>query len=104
MRQRKQRLYKYMVSASFRMLLVVFIMVFSVMYVWQTNAVSTKGYTISDLEQTVTELERENRRLQVEIAKNTSMQHLQDRIKDTNLVAVGHIDYISSVGTAVAQR
>lgn len=104
LRQKKQQLIKFMVSATFRMGLVAFIVAFGFLYIWQTNSVSTKGYQISDLESQIKKLEQETRRLDVHVAQNTSMQKIQERISSTNLVAVEKIDYIASVGTAVAVR
>lgn len=104
LRQKKQQLMRFMVSATFRMGLMVFIVAFGFLYIWQTNSVSTKGYVISDLEAEVKKLEQETRRLEVHIAEHSSMQRLQERIAATDLVSAGTIDYINAVGSAVAQR
>lgn len=104
LRQKKQRFNKFILGASFRISLIIFIIVFSLLYIWQTNSVSTKGYIISDLEKNTQQLEYENRRLEVDIAKNTSMQSIQERIKNINLVVVDRIEYLTAVGSSVAQR
>jgi len=104
LRQKKQQLLKFMVSATFRMGLMAFIVIFGVLYIWQTNVVSTKGYEISDLEAQIKKLEQENRRLEVHVAEHTSMQRLEERIAQTDLVQADSIQYITAVGTAVAQR
>lgn len=93
-----------MVSASFRFCLVMFIVVFGFLYIWQTNAVSTKGYEISDLEQKIKELEQENRKLDVHIAEYSSMQSIQTRLASAHLVPAENVEYITLVGTEVAQR
>jgi len=104
MRHKRNRLRSLFVSNALRATLATCIVLFSFLYVLQTNAVSTKGYAISDLESNLVVLERENRRLEVEIAKNKSMQSIQDRLVDKDLVAVNSVDYIDSAGSAVAQR
>jgi len=93
-----------MVSATFRMGLVVFIVLFGFLYIWQTNSISTKGYELSDLEQQIKQLERENRKLDVHVAEYSSMQNIQERLGGMNLVSADNIEYVTLVGTAVAQR
>lgn len=95
---------KVMVSTTFRAMLAVFVVLFGFMYVWQTNTVSTKGYVISDLERQIQELEQETRRLEVDIAKHTSMRSIQDRLSEVDLVAAHTVEYVSVMGTAVAKR
>ncbi|PIT86405.1 MAG: hypothetical protein COU33_03360 [Candidatus Magasanikbacteria bacterium CG10_big_fil_rev_8_21_14_0_10_43_6] len=103
-RERKQKLVRFMVSATFRMGLVVFIVLFGFLYIWQTNSISTKGYELSDLEQQIKQLERENRKLDVHVAEYSSMQNIQERLGGMNLVSADNIEYVTLVGTAVAQR
>lgn len=95
---------KILLSTTFRVSLIAITMVFGVGYVWQTNTVSTKGYLISDLEKQITQLENETRSLDVQIAEYKSMQSLQERLSDTELVAVTDVDYLTLVGTTVAKR
>lgn len=93
-----------MVSASFRFGLIVFIVIFGFLYVWKTNSVSTKGYEISDLETHIKQLEQENRKLQVHIAEYSSMQSIQQRLAGADLVPTDHVEYVTLVGSTVAQR
>ncbi len=104
LRQKRQKLHRLILSASFRAGLVVFILVFGFLFIWQTNSVSTKGYSMSDLEGQVKVLEQENRKLEVKIAENTSMQNIQNRITNSGLVVVDKIEYMSMVGSVVVQR
>ena len=104
LREQKLRLTRLMVSASFRVTLIICIIVFGILYVLQTNAVSTKGYAISDLERRISDLERENRRLDAQVAENQSMRWIHARVKGTDLVAVDHVEYISAANLAVAKR
>jgi len=104
LRERKENLNKIMVSTTFRVLLVSFIAVFSFLYVLQTNSVSTKGYVISDIEKSINNLESETKKLQVEIARHGSMQSIQERLGQTNLVAIENIEYLEVMGNTVARR
>jgi hypothetical protein len=59
---------------------------------------------MADLQRTITELEQENQKLEFEIAKYRSMQSIQDRLAQMNLVAVGDVEYLDIVGNTVARR
>ena len=104
LREKKEAVRKLLVSTTFRSVLAALVVVFGFMYVWQTNTVSTKGYQVTDLETKINELENETRQLEVDIAKHKSMQSLQERMAQTNLVAVTDVDYITMVGATVAKR
>lgn len=104
LREKKEMVRKVMVSTTFRAVLAVMVVVFGFMYVWQTNTVSTKGYVISDLERQIQDLEHETRRLEVDIAKHTSMRSIQERLSEVDLVAASNVEYVSVMGTAVAKR
>jgi len=95
---------EWFVSSTFRISILILLAVLTVMYIIQMSSVSTKGYVISDLERKEKKLEQDVRALQVQIAQNGSMESIQKRLTGMNMVAVSEIEYISSVGTAVARR
>ncbi len=103
-REKKLAMKRMFLSGSFRAGLIVFIVFFGISYVLQTTAVSTKGYIISDLERTVRDLKHETKQLEVDIAGYTSMQSIQARLSEIDLVVADSVDYITPVGTAVARR
>jgi hypothetical protein len=103
-REKKLAMKRMFLSSTFRAGLMVFIAMFGTMYVLQTTAVSTKGYVISDLERSVQELKNETKRLEVDIAANSSMKSIQERLEGSELIAAAGVDYVNAVGTAVAQR
>ncbi|MEK7643841.1 MAG: hypothetical protein AAB390_00885, partial [Patescibacteria group bacterium] len=80
------------------------LVIFGLSFVAETNALSTKGYTISALEDDITELENQNRRLEAEIARYQSLSSIKERIKESNLVAVGTPEFLNAPGTAIAKR
>ena len=104
LREKKEAINKLFLSASFRISVGIFILIFGVLYILKTTSVSTKGYTISDLERQVATLEYENRKMDVEVAKLKSMQSLQDRISKTDLVSVVDVDYLNILDGSVAVR
>ena len=104
LREQKLRLMRLMVSTSFRVTLIISIIVFGILYVLQTNAVSTKGYALSDLERQISELNHETQGLAVQVAEQQSMRSLENRLKDTDLVAVDQVEYASAINMAVARR
>ena len=83
---------------------IISIIVFGILYVLQTNAVSTKGYALSDLERQISELNHETQGLAVQVAEQQSMRSLENRLKDTDLVAVDQVEYASAINMAVARR
>lgn len=103
-REKKLELKRMLLSSSFRAGLIVFVSVFGILYVMQTTEVSTKGYVINDLEKQVHLLKQETRKLEVEIAKNSSMQSIQSRLINTDLVSIAQVEYITPIGNAVAVR
>lgn len=104
MRQRKEAFYKLVLSTSFRVGVCSLMVLFGFLYVWQTNTISTKGYVMSDLEKKIQELERETKKLQVDIAQQTSIETLQNRLSGSGLVAVNDVQYMNVLGSAVAKR
>ncbi|MBI2436978.1 MAG: hypothetical protein HYV41_04530 [Candidatus Magasanikbacteria bacterium] len=104
LRQKKEAIRAVLVSTSFRVALGVCVVVFGFMYVWQTNTVSAKGYTMTDLERKINQLDKETRRLDVEIAQHTSISNLESRLIQTNLVVATDVTYMNLTGTAVAKR
>jgi len=104
MRQRKMAVRQWLLSTSFRAGLLVVIAFFGIMYVAQTSSASTKGYEIRDIEKQLQTLEQENQKLEFEIATHRSMQSIQSRLQNTNLVVADNMEYVTLVGTAVARR
>jgi len=103
LREKRLAVQKWLVSTTFRSILLGGIVVFGVLYLVKVNTVSTQGFVISDLESQVQDLERENQRLDVQIASYRSMHSLEARLSDTDLVVATDMEYVTPVGTAVAR-
>ncbi|MBI4993059.1 MAG: hypothetical protein HZC26_02905 [Candidatus Magasanikbacteria bacterium] len=95
---------RWFLSATCRFVFGSLVVVFGVMYVAQTNAISTKGYTMNDIEKQIQALEQENQKLEFEIANYRSMQSIQSRLTNLDLVASENIKYVTLTGSAVARR
>ncbi len=93
LREQNKRVAKIMRNNWFKTGVLSMIAVFGLSFVVQTNSLSTKGYTISGLEKKVTELENQNRQLEVQIAQFQSMHSIKERIKGSNLVSAGTPEY-----------
>lgn len=95
---------RWFVSTTCRAMLLGCIALFGILYLFKVNAVSTQGFVINDLEGEIVELERENKRLGVQVASHRSMKSIEERLQGMEFVAVDDVTYITSVGTAVARR
>lgn len=91
-------------SNVFRVCLSVFIVVFGVLYVINLSTMSTKGYDITDLQKKIISLERENQKLEIKIAKNSSMRSIQEKLDNMDMVVAENIEYATIMGTVVARR
>ena len=104
LREKRLSVQRWFVSTTCRGLLLGCIVVFGVLYLFKVNTVSTQGFVISDLEGQIIELERENKRLGVQIASHRSMKSVEERLQGMEFVAAGDMQYVTPVGTAVALR
>jgi cell division protein FtsL len=103
-RQKRQAIRFWFWSASCRTALFAFVVVFGVMYVFQTNTLSTKGFEISELEQNIRTLQQETQKMDAKIASYRSMQSIQSRLQGMDLVAVDTVTYRTPTGNSVAKR
>lgn len=74
----------------------------TIVYIWQINALAVAGYELKDLEAQSAALKNENAQLEVAIASEQSTQKILARIEATDLVPVGSVSHISLKNTDVA--
>ena len=103
-REIKMQWWKKIVNSSMSVSIFFVGIVFGVMYIVQTNSISTKGYEMSDLENKITFLEQETQKIEFQIASSKSMKSIQSRLVGTELVAADTFQYATLVGTAMAMR
>lgn len=104
MRQKRLALKRLVVSTAFRLCLVGVLLLFTVLYVTQISSISTKGYDMNERQESITELKRENQKLEFAIAQHRSLQSIQARLGTLDLVAADNVEYATLVGTAMARR
>jgi len=88
-------------SASF--LMIFFIIFSSAFYLFQVNDLAVKGYDIRDLENKISELEKENKQMQIREMELRSMYVIEKSAGEFNLVSPVNVSYLE-VNNTVAIR
>ncbi len=104
MKDRREGFRRLILGRTFRSFLSIAMFGFGVLYIWQVNTVSSKGYVISDFERKVSSLERETRTLDVAIAEHTSIKTIRERIANDEFEQVTNAEYISVGPNEVARQ
>ena len=104
MREKHLAVKRLLLSVTFRAVLSSLTIICGVLYVVETSSVSTRGYDINALQKQIIELKQENQRVEFEVAKYRSMDSIQARLKNFNLVAADKPEYVTLPGSAVARR
>lgn len=95
---------RFFASYGLRIFLTVLAFALLILYVVRLSTVSIKGYDISALQKEVKVLASEQERLEFEIAKNGSMQNIQNRLKNGAFVPVEHPEFASLDAPIIAHR
>jgi len=82
--------------------LFVFCALFGFAYFWQVNSLSTRGFKIRELENNIESLREVNQKLEMNAANAQSINQLQEKIKELNMVAPAEVEYLRPVGSGVA--
>ena len=104
LKSKRQGLVDFIKSRGFRVALGAVIVLFFALSTINLSRMSTRGYDISNLQKKIAELEKENQKLDFKVAKSGSMQSIQDRLGQLNLVAADNVEYAILVGSSVARR
>lgn len=91
-------------STRMRVAAIAALMIAMAMYVVQVNAVSVKGFTIFEVEQSITSLERENQRLELHVAQLQSASTIKQHITQLGMTGEGETEYITVEAEEVAIR
>ncbi|OGH66407.1 MAG: hypothetical protein A3B90_00135 [Candidatus Magasanikbacteria bacterium RIFCSPHIGHO2_02_FULL_41_13] len=102
--KRKRELPPFLSSNIFRIFLTLLAFVLLILYVVRLSTVSVKGYDISALQKQVKILQDEENKLQFEIAKNGSMQSIQNRLKTVQFVPAEKPEFAVIAPPIVAVR
>lgn len=84
--------------------LALIIIVIGIFYMAGINNLVIKGFVLSDLKQQRNKIAAENKKLELEAMSLSSFNIISQKISNLKMVAVGNIDYISSVNEVVAKK
>lgn len=84
---------KSVTRANFGLWIMVGIVFFGFLYLFQVSSSTTKGYEVKNLERRLVELKESNRRLELETASLKSIQNLETEVKSLNLVPSDGVNY-----------
>jgi len=87
-----------------RIILILLIVIFSSAYIFKTASSAASGYQINELEKELYKVESDIKKIEVEIAINSSMSSIQNRLSGSNMVAVDKIGYYSLEDIVVVKR
>lgn len=71
----------------------------AVLYIWQVNLSSTRGYTMRELQSHISEQKNELERLRIETAKLSSVDSVRSRVSMLGLVKPEQVTYVSAPPT-----
>lgn len=83
---------------------VVMAVVFFVGYLFQVNAISAKGLQIRSLESRISDLKREDEKLELKVAQEQSIQSVQTKVKELGMIPSGQVEYVSAGAPTVAKN
>lgn len=66
-----------------------------IVYLVESNSMTTSGYQIQDLQDKVTDLQKSNEELKLQAAELQSLKHLEQVQKDLNMVPNSQTSYVS---------
>ncbi|MCX6779381.1 MAG: hypothetical protein NTU97_04090 [Candidatus Magasanikbacteria bacterium] len=89
---------------KYKIWLLIACVVFGMAYFWQVNSVSNRGFKIRDLEKQISLLKNSNQQLELQAASLQSLENLNDKIKQLNMVVPEKVEYLRPVGSGVALR
>lgn len=75
-----------------------------VVYLVQSNSVSTSGYAIRDLEKRIESLEQDNQDLRLEAAELQSLKNLEEAQKDLGMVPNSEVLYVGGDSKLASSR
>lgn len=104
MRQKRLRLNQFIVGTGFRAGLLALTLVLMTCHVLKMSSVSTQGYQISKLQKQIQQLEDDKQKIDIDVAKLSSMTSIQERIQQMQMVPVEKPQYLTYHGSSVAQR
>ncbi len=87
---------EWLTGRGMRSTLLISVMFLSAAYMVRINAVSATGYEIHNLEKQVSEMDNQVQNLQIKIADAGSMNNIEKRLPELNLVAVAKVQRLNT--------
>ncbi|GEM_PF-1522787 len=91
-------------SVALNVLLLVLIIFAAFSYLFYINRTATGSFEIKGLESRLSQLQEDNKKLELQAAEIQSLSNIEEGVKDMDMVAVSHIQYLPAVGSTVAVR
>ena len=104
LRQKREKRQRIFLSSSFRYILIVMIILFSVLYFAKSSALATRGYDIGDLENKIESLQQDNQKIEFEIANYRSIRSIENRLARLGMVEADNIEYANMLSPTFAMR
>jgi len=86
-------------------LLILFIILFSILYIVQANSVATRGYEIQKYESEISKLQSVNEKLGLKLSEIRSLDYLEKRVKDLSMMKISRarVEYLSPTSQVAAR-
>ncbi|MCB9798615.1 hypothetical protein H6758_02730 [Candidatus Nomurabacteria bacterium] len=105
MKEKRERAMKFLLGCTFRVCLLVFVLVLGVCHIRQMSENATEGYAVGNLQSELEMLSQEVETVESEIALNQSMTSVKERLAGMNFVSADQISYLDGSGSlAVLDR
>lgn len=91
-------------SAGFGLAICVLIFIIGIIYLSQINGLATFGFKLQALEERAREIERINKKLDLEVAELQSLSRITGATRGLGMVKVDAVDYIFSQKSSVAAK
>lgn len=98
------RLPNWLESARAKMGIASLVVLLVVGYVFQTNAMATRGYVVHNLEQEIAELQSETEKIATQVASYQSMTSIQKRLEKDNYISARPAKYVKAPAETVVAR
>lgn len=84
--------------------LIVSVIVFGILYIWQINSLATLGYQVKDLEMQKNTLQKSYDDLSLQVTDKTSSEYVINRLKALDMVGGGTVKYVSIPGSVALSK
>lgn len=95
---------KFLFNVRFwNIIILVLISLVGVLYLGQINSMTIKGFKMKTLEEKQSAFKENIRKMELQIADLQSMQKIQERVKNLNMISVAKVEYVAPSGTVAVK-